>query len=1018
MFVYRGGSVEIAGKESTSLPVTMSLGNSLFSVGNNPFSNGDQVQLTKQSDILSGSYLPSGSNEGEVYFISGSSGNSFFLTKENGNKDSKLIIHDTGSGVIYIDSDSNWNSITSVAGSSNGTYLLDVQDGIYMDYRLNNVNALGGESSYSYIRRHFVIGKTAPPDPITNLSISYDDENLKVDLNWSNPSDLDLDTITVERKVENESEFSEIGSLPKSRTKYIDYDIIPSPNDLIYDYRIQTFDTTNNSSSYVTGSTVVDGIDLVENFNVFTSSLSVFSFNLSWDDTGQDEDILVEYWDTPAKREVNSIWYSEDNNNNTIDTQYSGSYFVQARRIRKGVFSHYVSSSVEVPGYLPPDPVTNVSASYDFSNNVVSLYWSNPTTRGYKETIVSKIITHDPDTLNRDVTRQPGVIQSHTDTFVIPDSSVTYEFTPINSENETGSTTSYNINIPVLDRLENLTVETSSLPYTQITKWDRDTEYNDYVRLYYSEPSSGIFSLVLIPMSQESHVQSFESRGPNLVLGSRVRKIKDPLTGDIYTVYSAPTQVESEVIGYPIPSPVTNVSASYDFSKNTIQLDWKNPSSRGYVGTHVSKSITHGGSTINRTVTSQPDVIETYTDTFVFPTSSVTYTFKPFNLDGVEGNPTDYVIDVPDLEPLQNFAIDSASVKYSLNTSWDVDTTYGDYAYLYYSDPLTGTYTGPFVRLSEESRSIAFSHTGSNKVNAYRVRIVKDPQTLSQTTFYSPKDENFTEVLGYGELKAPLTSSIATSGQYFILSWDEAEDQHTAEKYKVYIHSGSNFAGATLLAETPNPSYNYLSPTPYADRYFWIQKVSAETGDVSPVSEPMHDRCEYDFINTKRIDVSNTTVFNPPTGSFGQLYGRDISDGRYFSFHISGSTDYDLIVTAPKWSMKIENNSSNTVQIGCDAKIIKGDGTESGTSLGYILVPPYSTKTENPFSPSLIEPDLPTGSYEVRVYMTGRVYYSWQYAPPFTPVQFVTASVLQGWLDCNYYKVPENGYTLHELPSE
>lgn len=482
------------------------------------------------------------------------------------------ITGDANQGLIYIDIEKDWVSHVSVPGISTETFIYDLKDGEFYDFRIRFKNSLNSESEWTYLYNVYVAGKEEPPNPVTSFSSSYDDTNLNVKLQWNNPSDLDLANLLIQRKLPSDPTFVDLITVGKGSNTYLDYDIVANPADQTYDYRIQAFDTSGNSSSFASSSTTVDGIDLVDGFTAYTSSTSEFSFFVDWSDSGQDETIIVEWWDLPEKREVDSTWYSEGDAPIEIDTKYSGSYFVKARRLRDGVTSYAVSSSVTVPGYLPPESVTDVTASYDWQNNTIQLDWVNPTGRGLRNIYIEREITRDGTTKTYSVVTQSFTTTTYVDDVVIPSSSVSYFITPINLENETGSTVQYDLFVPQLPVLTNFSYDTSSRLRLNVS-WDYDSSYPyDYAEIEYLDTFTSTKKTEYFLLSAETGSLNFHTDGSTNFTASRVRYYDDPGYLLVPDIRSEPIYGTADIIGYgEILPPETQ---SFSIEGQTFKMSW------------------------------------------------------------------------------------------------------------------------------------------------------------------------------------------------------------------------------------------------------------------------------------------------------------------------------------------------------------------------------------------------------------------------------------------------------------
>lgn len=86
--------------------------------------------------------------------------------------------------------DTAWNPTGFIPGDETFVFILDVRDGILYDIRIRSVNSLGVPSDWVQIDDYTVIGKTEPPEDVTELTAALNGELVVLD--WKNVSDLDL----------------------------------------------------------------------------------------------------------------------------------------------------------------------------------------------------------------------------------------------------------------------------------------------------------------------------------------------------------------------------------------------------------------------------------------------------------------------------------------------------------------------------------------------------------------------------------------------------------------------------------------------------------------------------------------------------------------------------------------------------------------------------------------------------------------------------------------------------------
>jgi len=98
--------------------------------------------------------------------------------------------------------DTDWIKHPKVIGSATEAYLTDVVDGETYDFRVRFRNAFGKEGDWTQLSpNHTVQGKTVAPNEPTSFTATYVDGGDRIDLQWTNPSDLDLSHTVIGRSV-------------------------------------------------------------------------------------------------------------------------------------------------------------------------------------------------------------------------------------------------------------------------------------------------------------------------------------------------------------------------------------------------------------------------------------------------------------------------------------------------------------------------------------------------------------------------------------------------------------------------------------------------------------------------------------------------------------------------------------------------------------------------------------------------------------------------------------------------
>lgn len=159
------------------------------------------------------------------------------------------------------DPDTAWVDHPNIPGDATETYITDVTDGEDYDFRIRFRNAFGKEGDWTLLEDHTVEGKTVAPNPPTSFTATYVDGGDRIDLQWTNPSDIDLSHTVIGRSV--------------SYIQGIFENVIidnpdPTPDD---DY---SYDTLNNDGYYPDGFNAVK--TQTTRIAAVASPLKIFTF--------------------------------------------------------------------------------------------------------------------------------------------------------------------------------------------------------------------------------------------------------------------------------------------------------------------------------------------------------------------------------------------------------------------------------------------------------------------------------------------------------------------------------------------------------------------------------------------------------------------------------------------------------------------------------------------------------------------------------------------------------------------
>lgn len=173
-----------------------------------------------------------------------------------------------------LDADSVWSQSFNVPGDQTFHHLTDVDTGAVYDVRIRAVNTLSFTSAWVTVENHTVIGKTAPPSDVTNLTLTYTDQGIYID--WDAVADLDIAYYEVRYGGANWAAATFITQINANGSAYL-YDYFSTVARTI---RVKARDTSGNySTNDATAVTAIVGPNPVQDFVVSTINANVL---LDW----------------------------------------------------------------------------------------------------------------------------------------------------------------------------------------------------------------------------------------------------------------------------------------------------------------------------------------------------------------------------------------------------------------------------------------------------------------------------------------------------------------------------------------------------------------------------------------------------------------------------------------------------------------------------------------------------------------------------------------------------------------
>jgi hypothetical protein len=401
-FVAQGGYVEIQYKRSPYLSRYDSSGTHTIYPGPQPtsewiFNNDDYGSFTHNiADGAALRFVPSGSDtlpsplsQSVDYFLKDDEPNSTILAVDypgstevidivgTGIVDWTPITGDENQGFFYVDIEDDYISHGNFPGITTQTYIDDIKDGEFYDFRIRFRNAVGVESDWVYLYNFYHSGKLEAPNPVTQFTASYDDTSVSVQCSWIPPTDLDYSYVNISRKLPFEAEHRPVANIQKGTNTWDDFALFQTGSALLYDYRATAFDTSGKSSEIVSSSTIVDGVDSISNLQMTVGEKEYYGFTFSWDNDSADDWIAIQHFDYPLKEHFKTEWFKVQDTPRSVTVPTEGIYHARAWRYRfqkagsGGGFSNateYVSASVLGYGELLPPlagSITTTAQTFD-----------------------------------------------------------------------------------------------------------------------------------------------------------------------------------------------------------------------------------------------------------------------------------------------------------------------------------------------------------------------------------------------------------------------------------------------------------------------------------------------------------------------------------------------------------------------------------------------------------------------------------------------------------------------------
>lgn len=187
---------------------------------------------------ISGVTLTSGSQQ----LIQGSDGTVFSRIKVSWTAISDSFITDGGTIEIQFkkSEESTYLPLATIPGDRTSFFITSVEDGELYDVRLRSKNALGTVGDWVESTNHTVIGKTAPPANVQNLTVSLKRDDVL--LTWDEVSDIDLDHYEV-RKGSTWATAEVLGVTQTNRFIY------EETTAAIHNFLVKAVDTSDNYST-------------------------------------------------------------------------------------------------------------------------------------------------------------------------------------------------------------------------------------------------------------------------------------------------------------------------------------------------------------------------------------------------------------------------------------------------------------------------------------------------------------------------------------------------------------------------------------------------------------------------------------------------------------------------------------------------------------------------------------------------------------------------------------------------
>lgn len=318
----------------------------------------------------------------------------------------------------------NWVDTPDLPGGTTEAFLLGLQDGAFYDFRVRFKNAFGFNSDWTLVGAVEMLGKTEPPNNVSNPAVDdYDENNLVARLSWEDPTDLDLQRIDIYYDVDEGSGYSGsltfLASVLPGVQKFKHEGVYTNPdatagNPSNWKWVFKTVDTSGNESDDEPWPEILDyPIPVIPGVTDFQATTRTavnggLQINNTWTDDESTSEVELQWWKhgiddlkknaqhtrTQMSKEAADVditpftLLDQDANGNYIDTLF----WIRAWRVflvnGQEVWSDAISIQVTVhPDNDAPPRVTAIDIdSFDPKTRSVIVSWNGskaPDINGY-----------------------------------------------------------------------------------------------------------------------------------------------------------------------------------------------------------------------------------------------------------------------------------------------------------------------------------------------------------------------------------------------------------------------------------------------------------------------------------------------------------------------------------------------------------------------------------------------------------------------------------------------------------